>query len=52
MVVFIVNVEDPDPAIVDGLNPPLVTPDGNPPSLLTLNVTLPVNPCCGVIVTV
>jgi hypothetical protein len=44
VVVFIVSVDDPEAVIVDGLNPPLVTPLGNPFSLPTLRVTAPLNP--------
>ena len=48
----IVSVEDPDPEIEEGLKPPLDMPLGNPPSLLTLSVTLLLNPASGVIVAV
>jgi hypothetical protein len=50
--VFIVSVDVPDPEIDEGLKPPLDMPEGNPSSLLTLNVTLLLNPASGVIVTV
>ena len=47
-----VSVEEPEPEIVAGLKPPLVTPLGNPDSLPTLKLTIPVNPVTGVTVTV
>ena len=47
-----VRVEEPVPATEGGLNPPLVTPLGNPFSLPTLRLTVPVKPLSGVIVTV
>ena len=50
--VFMVSVEEPDPGSVAGLNPPLVTPAGNPPSLSAERVTVPANPLRGVTVTV
>ena len=49
---FIVSVDVPDPLMVDGLNPPLVTPLGNAASLATLRLTGPLNPETGVTVTV
>jgi hypothetical protein len=49
---FMVSVEEPDPWIVAGLNPPLETPEGNPPSLSTDRVTVPEKPVRGVTVTV
>src|SRR5262249_62388712 len=52
VVVFMVSVDDPAPAIEAGLNPPLVTPVGNPDSLPTPRLTVPVNPLMGVTVTV
>jgi hypothetical protein len=53
VVVFIVTVEVPPPPVIDaGLNPALVTPAGNPDSLVALRLTLPVNPLRGVTVTV
>lgn len=52
MVVFMVRVDEPLPAIEDGLKPPLVIPVGNPDSLPTLRVTAPLNPLSGVTVTV
>lgn len=52
MVVFIVRVDEPLPAIEDGLKPPLVIPAGNPDSLPTLRVTAPLNPLSGVTATV
>jgi hypothetical protein len=51
-VVFIVRVDDPEPVIVEGLNPPLVTPLGNGDSLATVKLTGPVKPETGVTVTV
>jgi hypothetical protein len=51
-VVFMVSVAEPEPAIEAGLNPPLVMPVGNPDSLSTLKLTVPVNPLMGVTVTV
>jgi hypothetical protein len=54
VVVFIVSVELPLPAIVEGLNPPLVMPGGKmfsfPTVLPTLRLTEPLNPVSGVIV--
>jgi hypothetical protein len=51
-VVFIVSVEvPPPPVIVAGLNPPLLTPIGKPPSLVTVRLTDPVKPLIGVTVT-
>jgi len=52
VVVFMVSVEEPEPAIEAGLKPPLVTPVGNPDSLPTLKLTVPMNPEAGVTVTV
>jgi hypothetical protein len=52
IVVFMVSVEVPLPAIDDGLKPPLVIPAGKPDSLATLRLTGPLNPVSGVIVTV
>ncbi len=52
VVVFMVRVEDPLPVIEAGLKPPLVMPVGNPDSLATLRLTVPVNPLTGVTVTV
>jgi hypothetical protein len=52
VVVFIVNVDDPEPVIEDGVKPPLVMPLGNPFSLPTLRVTAPLNPLRGETVTV
>ena len=52
VVVFIVNVDDPEPEIEDGLKPPLVIPLGNPFSLPTLRFTAPLNPVSGETVTV
>jgi hypothetical protein len=53
VVVFIVSVEVPLPPAIDaGLKPPLVTPVGKPFSLLTLKLTVPVNPLFGITVTV
>jgi hypothetical protein len=43
VVVAIVKVDDPEPLIVAGVKPWLVTPVGRPP-LLRLNVTGPVKP--------
>jgi len=51
-VVFILSVDEPEPVIVEGLNPPLVTPLGNGASLATVRLTGPVNPETGVTVTV
>jgi hypothetical protein len=51
VVVFMVSVEDPEPLIDAGLNPPLVTPVGKPDSLLTLRLTVPAKPVTGVTVT-
>ena len=44
VVVFIVRVAEPLPRIEDGLNPPLDIPVGNPFSLPTLRLTVPVKP--------
>jgi hypothetical protein len=52
VVVFIVSIDVPLPTIVAGLKPPLVTPAGKPFSLLTLKLTVPVNPLFGIIETV
>jgi len=52
VVVFIDNVDDPEPVIEDGVKPPLVMPLGNPFSLPTLRVTAPLNPLRGETVTV
>ena len=52
VVVFIVNIDDPEPMIEDGVKPPLVIPLGNPFSLPTLRVTVPLNPLRGETVTV
>jgi hypothetical protein len=52
LLVFIVRVEEPLPAMDGGLNPPLVMPLGNPDSLPTLRLTEPPNPFTGVTVTV
>ena len=49
---FIVSVDEPEPVMVEGLNPPLVTPLGNADSLDTVRLTGPVNPETGVTVTV
>jgi len=43
-VVLTVRVDDPEPTIEGGLNPPLLTPIGNPDSLATLRFTVPLNP--------
>ena len=43
LVVDIVNVDEPEPLIVDGLKLPL-TPVGKPDSLVTVNATAPVKP--------
>jgi hypothetical protein len=52
VVVFIVRVETPPAPLIDaGLKPPLVMPVGNPDSLLTLKLTVPLNPLRGVTVT-
>ena len=51
-VVFMVRVEVPEPLIVGGLKPPLVTPAGKGDSLSTVRVTVPAKPVMGVIVTV
>jgi hypothetical protein len=51
-VVFIVSVDEPDPLIVEGLKPPLVTPLGNGASLATVRLTVPLNPETGVTETV
>src|SRR2546427_396922 len=47
-----VRAELPDPVIEDGLKPPLGMPLGNPFSLPTLRLTVPLNPLRGVTVTV
>src|SRR5215467_116085 len=47
-----VSVEEPEPVIEAGLKPPLVTPVGNPDSLPTLKLTVPLNPEAGVTLTV
>jgi hypothetical protein len=52
VVVFMVSVEEPEPLIEAGLNPPLAMPVGNPDSLPTLRLTVPVKPVTGVTVTV
>ena len=52
VVVFMVNVDDPEPVIEDGVKPPLVIPLGNPLSLSTLRVIAPLNPLRGETVTV
>ena len=52
VVVFMVSVDEPEPAIEAGLKPPLVMPFGNPDSLPTLKLTVPVNPVTGVTLTV
>ena len=52
LVVFIVSVEEPEPAIETGLKPALVMPLGKPFSLPTLKLTVPVKPLTGVTVTV
>jgi hypothetical protein len=53
VVVFIVKVETPPVPLIDvGLKPPLVMPVGNPDSLLTLRLTVPLKPVRGVTVTV
>ena len=49
---FIVSVDEPEPVIVAGLNPPLVTPVGNGFSLETVRLTEPLNPATGVTETV
>jgi hypothetical protein len=49
---FIVSVDVPEPEMVEGLNPPLVTPLGNGASLATARLTGPVKPETGVTVTV
>jgi hypothetical protein len=52
-VVFIVRVEEPPgPVIEDGLKPPLVMPFGNPDSLPTLRLTVPLKPLRAATVTV
>src|SRR5256885_13950786 len=51
--VFMVRVETPPAPLIDaGLKPPLVMPLGKPDSLLTLRLTVPLNPFFGVTVTV
>ena len=51
--VFIVSIDVPPPRLIDaGVKPALVTPFGNPDSLLTLRLTVPLNPLLGVTVTV
>src|SRR6185437_2070403 len=52
VVVAIVRVDDPEPLMVAGLKPALLTPVGNPDSLPTLRLTVPAKPLCGVTVTV
>src|SRR4051794_10220654 len=52
VVVLVVRVEEPEPVIVAGLKPPLVTPDGKGDSLSTVRVTGPVKPLMGMTVTV
>ena len=52
VVVFMVRVEEPEPLIEAGLNPPLVTPVGKGDSLSTLRVTGPAKPLTGATVTV
>ena len=52
VVVFIVSVEEPPPVIDAGLKPPLVMPLGNPDSLPTVKLTVPVNPVSGLMLTV
>src|SRR5690348_11791541 len=52
VLVFMVSVEVPVPAIDGGLKPPLVMPLGNPDSLPTLRLVEPPNPLMGVTVTV
>ena len=49
---FIVSVDEPEPVMVDGLKPPLVTPLGNGFSLATARLTEPLNPETGVTETV
>src|SRR5262245_9816311 len=51
-VVIMVSVDEPEPVIDAGLNPPLMTPLGNPDSLPTPRLTVPVKPLRGVTVTV
>src|SRR3954447_17398952 len=50
-VVDIVNVDEPEPLIVEGLKLPL-TPVGNPDSLVTVSATAPVKPSKAVTLTV
>src|SRR5262249_18626572 len=52
VVVFMVSVDEPEPTIVAGLNPPLLMPVPKPLSLLTASDTVPPNPVNGLIVTV
>ena len=52
LVVSIVSVAEPEPAIEAGLKPALVIPLGKPLSLPTLRLTAPVKPLTGVMVTV
>jgi hypothetical protein len=52
LVVFMVSVEEPEPLIDAGLNPPLVMPVGKPFSLPTLRFTELLNPLREVTVTV
>jgi hypothetical protein len=53
VVVVMVSVEVPPAPVIDaGLNPPLVMPLGNPDSLPTPRLTVPLNPLFGVTVTV
>src|SRR5262244_3689004 len=47
-----VRVDEPEPTIEGGLKPPLVMPVGNPDSLPTPRLTVPMNPMIGVTVTV
>ena len=51
-VVFMVRVDAPEPVMVAGANPPLVIPPGNPDSLPTLKLTVPLKPVSGITVTV
>src|SRR5262245_47203324 len=51
-VVFMVSIDEPAPTIEAGLNPPLVMPVGNPGSLSTFKLTVPVKPLIGKTVTV
>src|SRR5262245_31506268 len=47
-----VSVDEPGRVMVAGLKPPLLMPVGNPDSLPTLRLTVPVKPVSGVTVTV